>query len=159
MLSSSSFPAADLLSSPCLPPTIPFPSTTPSPAQPFSTRFFKLVVDCDSVVFVRRPMNMQTFFRRIISLQGTTGTIAPLPVERIAGAGFAVGGVGCSHYFVPYIDGSEAAIVINEPLPSATVRPYTYSLASDSEVDYDPDGFAAIDTTDATGCVVLESLL
>ncbi|PIL36434.1 hypothetical protein GSI_00123 [Ganoderma sinense ZZ0214-1] len=96
---------------------------------------------------------------------GDDDTVVDAPVtEQAVGGGFVVGGAGYPSYFVPDVDGpgagdSEAAAATptegdgdNEEYDDR-LWPDTYSISSDSDIDYILDGFVVIDMADATGSV------
>ncbi|PIL36448.1 hypothetical protein GSI_00137 [Ganoderma sinense ZZ0214-1] len=97
---------------------------------------------------------------------GDNEAVVDAPTSKWAvGGGFVVGGEGYPSYFVPDVDGpgdddSEATTATtlaegdgdNEEYDDR-LWPDTYSIGSDSDIDYILDGFVVIDMADATGSV------
>ncbi|TBU65162.1 hypothetical protein BD310DRAFT_1034782 [Dichomitus squalens] len=87
-------------------------------------------------------------------------------VERTTGARPTVSGTGYSDHFVPSIDSPGDTRVTGAPPLSATFAsidrdlarlwPDTYWTVSDSDIDYEIDGFVLIDEADTKGLVFWE---
>ncbi|KAM5540697.1 hypothetical protein V8D89_005728 [Ganoderma adspersum] len=148
---------------------------------PFGTPFFKLAIDpeTDTGTFVKRRLD--TRMREEIRAWEKLQRIGKLPENRAyaavlqenvfagddsdlvdtvpvgaptaegaVGGGFVVGGEGYPTYFVPDVDGpgDSTLATYNDRL-----WPDTYTVGSDSGIDYILDGFVVIDMADATGSV------
>ena len=77
--------------------------------------------------------------------------------EGVVDGGFVVGREGYPTYFVPDVDGpgdgDSAVTIVPDGDYEERLWPDTYSIDSDSDIDYILDGFVVIDTADATGSV------
>ncbi|TBU43964.1 hypothetical protein BD309DRAFT_1018900 [Dichomitus squalens] len=116
-------------------------------------KFTALAVDSDSNVFVKRPTNakMCAEMRAWEKLQRTDPQVS---------------GTGYSDHFVPSIDSPGDTMVTGTPPLSATFAsidsglarlwPDTYWTVSDSDIDYEIDGFVLIDGADTKSLVFWE---
>ncbi|TBU29116.1 hypothetical protein BD311DRAFT_806348 [Dichomitus squalens] len=140
-------------------------------------KFTALAVDSDSNVFVKRPTNakMCAEMRAWEKLQRTGKFLEDrlyadmLQKNRlIAGSDPdpQVSGTGYSDHFVPSIDSPGDTMVTGTPPLSATFAsidsglarlwPDTYWTVSDSDIDYEIDGFVLIDEADTKSLVFWE---
>ena len=145
------------------------------------TPFFKLVIDpeTDTGTFEKRPLDrrMREELRAWEKLQRTgklpenrayaavlqenrfagddlvDAVDAPTVADGTVGCGFVVGGEGYPAYFVPAVNGPGDSEASTDGNYDDRLWPDTYSIGSDSDIDYILDGFVVIDTADATGSV------
>ncbi|PIL36476.1 hypothetical protein GSI_00165 [Ganoderma sinense ZZ0214-1] len=149
---------------------------------PFGTPFFTLVIDpeTDTGTFVKRRLDARMWeeIRAWEKLQrvgddneednGDEDAAVDVEAPTAAGAvggGFVVGGAGYPSYFVPDVDGPDHGDSDSDATATSIdggntdeeyddrLWPDTYSIGSDSDIDYVFDGFVVIDMSDATGSV------
>ncbi|PIL36455.1 hypothetical protein GSI_00144 [Ganoderma sinense ZZ0214-1] len=144
---------------------------------PFGTPFFTLVMnpETDTGTFVKRPPTRgcgrrselgrsfnESETRSADDDDDNIDAVVEAPTSgRAIGGGFVVGGAGYPSYFVPDVDGpggtgsevTAASIDGDNEEYDDCLWPDTYSIASDSDIDYILDGFVVIDMADATGSV------
>ncbi|KAM5540698.1 hypothetical protein V8D89_005729 [Ganoderma adspersum] len=127
---------------------------------PFGTPFFKLAIDpdTDTGTFVKRRLDtgMREEIRAWEKLQqiGDDSDLVDAPTaEEAIGGGFVVGGKGYPTYFVPDVDGPGDPEASTDSNYDERLWPDTYTIGSDSDIDYVLDGFVVIDMADATGSV------